>query len=40
LGSGTDRGTCSRQVVADFLADPDSPVDASCVAGFELVFVK
>jgi pimeloyl-ACP methyl ester carboxylesterase len=40
LGSGTDRGTCSRQVVADFLADPESPVDASCVADFELVFVK
>lgn len=36
LDSGIDGGACSRQIVTDFLADPELPVDASCVSDFEL----
>jgi pimeloyl-ACP methyl ester carboxylesterase len=36
LGVGPDGGACSRQIVSDFLADPGSPVDASCLSDFEL----
>ncbi len=38
LGSGKDGCTCSRQIVSDFITDPESAVDASCVSEFELVF--
>jgi pimeloyl-ACP methyl ester carboxylesterase len=40
MGSGSDRGNCSIQVVDAFLEDPDSPVEAGCVESLQLVFKK